>query len=270
MIERLRVAAPIRPPRQRIVQIEAFARAASGFIRVTEQIRIVEQRVGMQRGKQHVVAIVEDRLRAVAVVIVDVENRHAPCALREPVRGGERRVVEVAVAAHHVAARVMAGRAAQRERGLCAVVHALRAREREIRRLLDRVPGARRDRRARVHRIEAELAVDAVRSAVAAQTARGPDGRQRVVRAAQRGPFSPRAVQEVEIRIAVHAAQRVDAERIGRDRLVETGFGQPRAHDIDALRHFETGLEFAVDQFATAVMQAMALAEDGQHAGLPS
>ena len=64
----------------------------------------------MQRDEAHVAAVVEDLLRAVAVVVVDVEDRDPRASVR-PRRRRDRGVVEEAVARVRVGGRVMAGRA---------------------------------------------------------------------------------------------------------------------------------------------------------------
>src|SRR3546814_10140820 len=76
---------------------------------------IVGARVGVDRGEEDGGILVEDVLGPVAVVIVDVEDRdRAEAAVLRRARR-DRGVVEVAIAAHIVAAGMMAGRAAERE-----------------------------------------------------------------------------------------------------------------------------------------------------------
>src|SRR3546814_9967231 len=77
--------------------------------------------MGVDRGEEDVGTIVEDRLGAVAVVVVDIEDGDAPgAAVDEGLRcdGG---VVEEAVAAVEVGGGVVAGRAAEREGGALAL-----------------------------------------------------------------------------------------------------------------------------------------------------
>ena len=99
-------------------------RAGAAFVGEPGDVRVGPCRVAVERHVLHVVAAVEDLLRAVAVVVVDVEHRH----LRLPVvdgdvMGGDRRVVEEAVPAVHGGRRVMARRAAQAVRVAGAVEH---------------------------------------------------------------------------------------------------------------------------------------------------
>src|SRR5690606_19185476 len=95
--------------RQRDVQVEAAAAALAALVLVAREVRIGRARMTVDRDGQHVGAVVEDVLRAVAVVIVDVEHGDA-AALAQPMRGGGR-TVEIAEAAEAGALGVMARRA---------------------------------------------------------------------------------------------------------------------------------------------------------------
>lgn len=63
----------------------------------------------VDRGEQHVAALIENRLRAIAVVIVDVEDRDPLVALIEERLRGDGSVVEVAITAHQIAGSVVSG-----------------------------------------------------------------------------------------------------------------------------------------------------------------
>ena len=67
--------------RQRQVEIVAEAGALAALVGMAPEERIEAHRVGMERDGQHVGARVEDALRAVAVMQVDVEDRDARGAL---------------------------------------------------------------------------------------------------------------------------------------------------------------------------------------------
>ena len=67
----------------------------------------------MQAHVEHLAALPEDLLRAVAVVEVDVQDRHALGAAGEQRLGDDRGVVEEAVAADEVPSGVVPGRPAQ-------------------------------------------------------------------------------------------------------------------------------------------------------------
>jgi hypothetical protein len=102
---------------QRQVEGEPLALARAALVGMAEEIGELDHRVGVHVDHQHVGALVEDRLRAVAVVVVDVEHRHPPRAPRAQRLRRHRGVVDVAVAAGEGAVRVVARRPAEREGG---------------------------------------------------------------------------------------------------------------------------------------------------------
>ena len=92
---------------------------------IAPDIRIVETGSAWIETVSTSLPFVEDALRAVAVVDVDVEDRDALVA--EPQMGGcDRAVVEKAKTAGDIAKGVMAGRTAQRVDGIFTVQHHLR------------------------------------------------------------------------------------------------------------------------------------------------
>src|SRR5581483_11999830 len=109
---------------------------------------------GVEGDEHHVVAVVEDLLRAVAVVVVDVEDGHA---LRPGVAEGLGRdggVVEEAVAAVEVAPGMVARRPAQGEGGALAPAHQALAGDGDGGGGEGGAPGAGGDRRSGVERVE--------------------------------------------------------------------------------------------------------------------
>ena len=116
-VERREIGAETGAARQRQVQRRAFAFALAGLVGMAPEIGIVHPRIGVDRDEQDVAAGVEDVLGAVAVMIVDVEDRDPPPARGDRGLGGDRGVVEVAIAAEIVGAGMVAGRAAEREGG---------------------------------------------------------------------------------------------------------------------------------------------------------
>src|SRR5258706_10793076 len=103
-------------------------------------MRIGETRIAVQRGEEHVGAAIENTLRTVAVMIVDVEYRRPESAVGQPLRcDGD--VVEIAVAAEHVGARMVTGRASERECRPLALRDGLSSAERRVRCRERRVPG---------------------------------------------------------------------------------------------------------------------------------
>src|SRR5690606_14295147 len=106
-LQRLAPAAPRGAFRQREIGVAAFARAAARFIRVPEKVRVGLRGVPVEGGEEHVRALVEDLLRAVAVVIVDVEDGY-PSRPRIPQElRGNGGVVQIAVAAVEIGPGVM-------------------------------------------------------------------------------------------------------------------------------------------------------------------
>ena len=150
--------------RERIVVRETEARAGAALVGVAEEVWILDARIGVQRHEQHVAPRVEDLLRAVAVVVVDVENGDARAALIHQVLRGDGGVVQITVAAHGGGRRVMARRPAQREHRRRAVEERAGAGERDVGAGLDRLPRAGCDRDAGIERVVAQLAVDEVRA----------------------------------------------------------------------------------------------------------
>ena len=100
--------------RQRQVQRFAGAFSAAGLVGMAPEERIVGRRVGVDRREQNVGALVENVLRAVAVVIVDVEDRDPQTPRSERRFGSDRDIVEVGIAAEIICASMMAWRAAER------------------------------------------------------------------------------------------------------------------------------------------------------------
>ena len=161
--QRLHERVVVGSRRERHVEVAARSPAAAGLVGEADHERVGARRVAVERHVLHVVTVVEDLLRPVAVVVVDVEHRHLRAGgAGDPVRG-DRRVVEEAVAAVHRRAGVVTRRPAQAVRRRGAVEHELRGRERGVHR------AARGDERAlgqRGRRLEAppaEPAVDAGR-----------------------------------------------------------------------------------------------------------
>src|SRR5690348_18494653 len=95
--------------------MEPAALAGTRLVGMAKKIGIFLLRIGMQGDRQHIVALVKDLLRAVAMVIVDIEDGDAPGAGVAERLGGNGRVVEEAIAAVEIGAGVMAGRPAERD-----------------------------------------------------------------------------------------------------------------------------------------------------------
>ena len=106
-------------------QVEGRARAppAAALVRVAGEVRVGPVRVAVQRHVLDVVALVEDLLGAVAVVVVDVEDADPGPGRAGDVVSDDGRVVEVAVAAVGRPRCVVAGRPAEPVRSPGTVEH---------------------------------------------------------------------------------------------------------------------------------------------------
>src|SRR5208337_842787 len=113
-----------------------------------------------QRHEEHVATPEKNLLRAVAVVVVDVEDGDARGAAVAQRLSGDRRVVEEAIAAVKGAPGMMPGRPGERKDAALPSGHQAGAGQRHVGGGRDCPEGAGGDRRPRVEGIIAELAVD--------------------------------------------------------------------------------------------------------------
>ena len=131
------------------VEVLAGTRPFARLVPVAEEERVLPRRIGVNRGVEDVAPAPEDLLGAVAMVIVDVEDRDALAGRSHDRLGCDRGVVEEAVAARHRSGRVVAGRAAEPVRGPLSGENEVNRREgdvdrgagRAVRSLDDRVGG---------------------------------------------------------------------------------------------------------------------------------
>ena len=217
----------------------------------------VDARVGVERREQHVLAAAEDLLRAVAVVVVHVEDGDPRASFVDQVLRGDGGVVQIAVTAHRCCRRMVAGRPAEREHAGCAVEQRAGTGERHVGAALDRVPRARGDRDAGVEGVVTELAVDVVRDAIVAEAPDRPDERQRIVGAAFGEPFIPCRRQEVHEGVAVDAADRTLAKALRLAHFAQANLTYTREDHLGAAGHLEAGLHLAVDQLGVPMMAVM-------------
>ena len=119
-----------------------MAGACAQFVQVAQKERVFGVRVSVDAGEEHIGPVVEDGLRAVAVVVIDVEHGNAWYAAVPQCLRRQRRIVHETVAAKEVGARVVARRAAQGERRARAVSNSLRRVQRAERTLTRRLPRA--------------------------------------------------------------------------------------------------------------------------------
>ena len=64
---------------------------------------------------EHILARIENILRTVSVMIVDIEDRDFRGALRQSPRGADRSIVQIRVSAHIIGSRMVAGWSAKRK-----------------------------------------------------------------------------------------------------------------------------------------------------------
>src|SRR5262245_28597678 len=106
-LQRFFKSANIGSARQWQVQGLALARAHALFVGMAPEEGIIGRRVGMDGDEKYVRIVVEDVLCAVAVVIIDVDDRHAAPRTMRTSRG-DRGSVEVGIAAAITPAGMMA------------------------------------------------------------------------------------------------------------------------------------------------------------------
>ncbi len=118
--------------RHRQIQVEPESPARPGLVGVADRVRVGAGRIAMERHVLDVIAIVEDLLRAIAVVVVDVEDGHLRPRGRSHMMCSDSRVVEEAVPAVSRRGGVMTRRAAQAVGVAFSVEHELRRGERRV------------------------------------------------------------------------------------------------------------------------------------------
>ena len=131
------------------VAVRTATAPGAGLVGVAGVVRVGPHRVAVQRGEEHVLALVEDLLRAIAMVVIDVEHGDT-AARRGGVLGGDGGVVEEAVAAVQRRRGVVAWRPAQPVRHDVAIQHGVGRRQRAVDRRPCRVVGARGEGRRRL------------------------------------------------------------------------------------------------------------------------
>ncbi|MPL86073.1 hypothetical protein SDC9_32049 [bioreactor metagenome] len=197
------------------VQVVAEPRPGAAFLRAAGIERVELLRIDMQRDRQHVVTFVEDALRAVAVMHVDVEDRRAMAA-RAQILGRDAAVVEEAEPARDLAIGMMARGARQRIGPARARQDLVGATQRGLRRPVDRLPAFHRDRTGGIGVVvtDLRLGIPGIDPIALGDDAAGHDlgkvghlGQPAVIDRAQEGQIA-RRVQRGERRHAVIGARR--------------------------------------------------------------
>ena len=164
------------------MRLQSLPCPGPGLVRPAQEVGELHRRVSVQGDEEHVRAVVEDRLGAVAVVVVEIEDGDPSGTAIQQMLGGDGRVVEEAVAAVEVRCGVVARRAAQGEGGAFPPIgDEPCGRERGLRAGVDGTPGSGRDRRRGVEAVPAEEPVDPFEAASGpcAGRARPKAGRRR-------------------------------------------------------------------------------------------
>ena len=199
----------------------------------------------MDRDRQHIVAMIEDLLGAVAVMGIHVEDRD-PVEAAFKTLGRDRSVVDVAEAARPVRPGVMSGWPAQ---GVCETLAGpdrIRRRDRAFAGPQGRAPGLRPDRHREIAHIPAHLAHEVaggtgrarhlLRAAVPVGKGVRPDFGTPI---GQMLPARPDRLQEIEIRHRMHGFDGSPSMRLGRlglNAVPRQGREQPVGPDRKVLR----------------------------------
>ena len=225
-------------------------------------------RIAVNAREKDIRALVEDRLRAVAVVIVDVQDGHTIEAAVAQSLCRDRRVVQEAVAAEEVGARMMAGRARQGEGAARPAQHMPRRRQCTGGAATRRRPGPRGQRTARVEREKPHARRETRREHIRAESADRPvrgNGIALRVGGIQRDPFVPGAAQEIHVALRMNPGDGFlgnFGRRLDRSELARLQFAQ---HVVGTGRHFETRHELATEHLALALVQRVAVVEEREH-----
>ena len=251
--------------RQRIVLVEACALARARLVRVAEVERVFRLRVAVDGLEQHIGAVVEDGLRAVAVVVVHIEDRHARRAAVEEGLRGDGGIVDEAVAAEEIGAGMVAGRTAQGEGGARAFCNAPLRRQRHLRAQPRGLPGAGGERRAAVVGIQPQLRDEIVRLDIVPKAADRPHSGNRIARVAQRRPALPCAFEETQVARRVHALDGREREALGCRNRADALVGDGLENVVGALGLFKAGDEFAAVELELAAVEVVVGGVDDVH-----
>ena len=162
------------------------------------------------------------------------EDGDAPGAVVAQILGCDGRIVQEAIAAIQVVARMVPGRAAQREGGVRAAADLFCAGQRHVRREARRLPGAIADRCLCSHCVIPELSGDRLRHALGHAPCR-PAIRNRLSLGTGGRPLAPGARQEFDVSSVMHTRQRLTTEGERRDHLAEALAAHPIDHKLGAL-----------------------------------
>ena len=253
------VRRPVGPARER--QIEDVTRALVGM---APEKRIIDRRVGVDRGEGDVLSPRENVLRSIAVMIVDIEDRNARSARGERGLGGDRGSVEIGIATEIIAPGMVPRRASQRE-GVALPIdeHCVERGERGLRAPVAGFPCSCADRSRRVEAVlpeprvdpgEVECAPPDDRKAVGKRVAAPPGGK----------PFVVGGPEQVDIVGIVNRKDRFDP-------MIARGLGRSdRFEDrVDPARMLGRRMKRAVEEFGHRAMKPLTLVPERTHQRIP-
>ena len=122
---------------ERQIEVCTLPCPAADFIRIACKMRVVRRRIGVDRAVQHVVAPIENGLRPIAVMGVEVEDGDTREVTAQDL-GRHRCVVEEAESGRAVAIGVVARRSTKGERSAFSCKDRLRTRDCDLRRCVRR------------------------------------------------------------------------------------------------------------------------------------
>ena len=224
------------------------------------EIGVIFDRIGVDRDKQHVFVFVEDILRPVAVVVINIEDRDRANPAQGCLACNNRGIVEIAIAAKIIAPAMVARWAAQ-GKGAAGIAagHCFKRAQRALRPPIGRLPRARCNRRGGIKAILADPRIDpfVIERAAGAHRKGISD---RIAAAPLGEPFIMRALQESDVIGIVHRQNRIYAEIARRQRIA-----QRAQNRIKPRRRFGKIDPFAIIQLAQRRVGGLVWAEKGLH-----
>src|SRR6056297_2743776 len=251
--------------RQRQVEVVPDATPRAAFGRMAPEERIEPFGIGMDRDGQYVVAIVENALRAVAVMHVDIEDRRAQARHTQPF-GCDGSVVEKAEPPGQIAEGMMPRRAAEGVDSARALGQEIGTGDGALSRPIGGLPRARAYGTGGIGLMIARLSDGGFRIAIAARG--GVDVGDHL----RPAPLDalPAGVDIAQEGYILRRMNRRDGAKpgiIGRDHFATRrarALGQPR----DTLGLFRAGLDNAIGHEMLRRVLPLAVVENGLH--LPS
>ena len=260
----------VRAGRKRNVQVPAFALPRSALDRKAEVVREPAGcRIDVHGGRQNVAALPEDRLSAVAVMGVDVEQRDARGSQPPKALGCHGGVVQVAGSAVDRARNVVARWAAAGVDRASAAGDEVTGRERAVDGRARCFPGAGADER---HRVEAERTgtgprrggnerLDPSEQPGMREDVRHDPVLSRVLVESCGGPLLPGRAQERHERFVVDGEDMLVGVRLSRNEA-RAGSGERAADPLRPRGHLRAGSANADPDLPARLVQAVGVAPD--------